>query len=60
MKPKEDAIVDIPKGRLRFFGGAGKMLLVTQKRSCLLAGHQKRREDSSLGFLAAQRGRRSA
>jgi hypothetical protein len=27
MEPKEDAIVDIPKERLRFFGGAGKMLL---------------------------------
>jgi hypothetical protein len=27
MEPKEDAIVDIPKDRLRFFGGAGKMLL---------------------------------
>jgi hypothetical protein len=27
MEPKEDAIVDIPTDRLRFFGGAGKMLL---------------------------------
>ena len=27
MERKEDAIVDIPKDRLRFFGGAGKMLL---------------------------------
>jgi alkylated DNA nucleotide flippase Atl1 len=27
MEPKEDAIVDIPKDRLSFFGGAGKMLL---------------------------------
>ena len=27
MEQKEDAIVDIPKERLRFFGGAGKMLL---------------------------------
>ena len=27
MEPKEDAIVDIPKDRLRFFGGPGKMLL---------------------------------
>src|SRR6516164_8574301 len=27
MEPKEDAIVDIPKDRLGFFGGAGKMLL---------------------------------
>ena len=27
MQPKEDAIVDIPEDRLRFFGGAGKMLL---------------------------------
>jgi hypothetical protein len=27
MEPKVDAIVDIPKDRLRFFGGAGKMLL---------------------------------
>ncbi len=27
MDPKEDAIVDIPKHRLGFFGGAGKMLL---------------------------------
>ena len=27
MEPKEDVIVDIPKHRLRFFGGAGKMLL---------------------------------
>ena len=27
MGPKEDAIVDIPKDRLRFFGGPGKMLL---------------------------------
>jgi len=27
MEPKEDAIVDIPKDRIRFFGGAGKMLL---------------------------------
>jgi alkylated DNA nucleotide flippase Atl1 len=27
MELKEDAIVDIPKDRLRFFGGAGKMLL---------------------------------
>ena len=27
MEPKEDAIVDIPEERLRFFGGAGKMLL---------------------------------
>lgn len=27
MEQKEDAIVDIPKDRLRFFGGAGKMLL---------------------------------
>ena len=27
MEPKEDAIVDIPKERLSFFGGAGKMLL---------------------------------
>ncbi len=27
MEPKEDAIVDIPKDRMRFFGGAGKMLL---------------------------------
>jgi len=30
MEPKEDAIVDIPKDRLRFFGGAGKMLLPCQ------------------------------
>ena len=27
MEPEEDVIVDIPKDRLRFFGGAGKMLL---------------------------------
>jgi hypothetical protein len=27
MELKEDAIVDIPKDRIRFFGGAGKMLL---------------------------------
>ncbi len=27
MEPKDDAIVDIPKERLSFFGGAGKMLL---------------------------------
>jgi hypothetical protein len=27
MEPKHDAIVEIPKDRLRFFGGAGKMLL---------------------------------
>ena len=27
MEPKGDAIVDIPKERLNFFGGAGKMLL---------------------------------
>jgi alkylated DNA nucleotide flippase Atl1 len=27
MEPEEDVIVDIPKARLRFFGGAGKMLL---------------------------------
>ncbi|HEY1780826.1 MAG TPA: MGMT family protein [Roseiarcus sp.] len=27
MEPKADAIVDIPKDRLSFFGGAGKMLL---------------------------------
>jgi hypothetical protein len=27
MEPKEDTIVDIPEERLRFFGGAGKMLL---------------------------------
>jgi alkylated DNA nucleotide flippase Atl1 len=27
MEPKEDVIVDIPKDRLRFFGGTGKMLL---------------------------------
>jgi len=27
MEPREDAIVDIPKERLSFFGGAGKMLL---------------------------------
>jgi alkylated DNA nucleotide flippase Atl1 len=27
MEPKEDAIVDIPGERLRFFDGAGKMLL---------------------------------
>jgi hypothetical protein len=27
MGPKTDAIVDIPKDRLRFFGGPGKMLL---------------------------------
>ena len=27
MEPKEDAIVDVPKDRLKFFGGAGKMLL---------------------------------
>jgi hypothetical protein len=27
MEPQEDVIVDIPKDRLRFFGGAGKMLL---------------------------------
>jgi 6-O-methylguanine DNA methyltransferase, DNA binding domain len=27
MQPREDAIVDIPENRLRFFGGAGKMLL---------------------------------
>ena len=27
MEPKEDAIVDIPKERVNFFGGAGKMLL---------------------------------
>jgi hypothetical protein len=27
MEPKEDVIVDIPKERLSFFGGAGKMLL---------------------------------
>jgi 6-O-methylguanine DNA methyltransferase, DNA binding domain len=27
MEPKEDTIVEIPKDRLRFFGGAGKMLL---------------------------------
>jgi hypothetical protein len=27
MQHKEDAIVDIPEDRLRFFGGAGKMLL---------------------------------
>jgi hypothetical protein len=27
MEPEADVIVDIPKDRLRFFGGAGKMLL---------------------------------
>ena len=27
MEPKEDVIVDIPKERLSFFGGPGKMLL---------------------------------
>jgi hypothetical protein len=27
MEPKEDAIVEIPKDRIKFFGGAGKMLL---------------------------------
>jgi hypothetical protein len=27
MDPNEDAIVDIPKDRIKFFGGAGKMLL---------------------------------
>ena len=27
MVPKEDLIVDIPEDRLKFFGGAGKMLL---------------------------------
>jgi len=27
MEPSEDAIVDIPRERLRFFGGVGKMLL---------------------------------
>ena len=27
MEPKEDVVVDIPKDRLKFFGGAGKMLL---------------------------------
>jgi hypothetical protein len=39
MEPNEDAIVDIPKDRLRFFGGAGKML----------AGYQsERRTDDSV------------
>jgi len=27
MKPQEDVIVDIPKDRVKFFGGTGKMLL---------------------------------
>jgi hypothetical protein len=27
MEPQDDAVVDIPKDRLKFFGGAGKMLL---------------------------------
>jgi alkylated DNA nucleotide flippase Atl1 len=27
MEPQEDAIVDIPKDRVKFFGGTGKMLL---------------------------------
>ena len=27
MEPQEDAIVDIPKDRVKFFGGMGKMLL---------------------------------
>jgi hypothetical protein len=27
MEPQEDLVVDIPKERIRFFGGAGKMLL---------------------------------
>jgi hypothetical protein len=27
MEPKDDAIVEIPNNRVRFFGGAGKMLL---------------------------------
>ena len=27
MEPQEDAIVEIPKERVRFFGGTGKMLL---------------------------------
>jgi alkylated DNA nucleotide flippase Atl1 len=27
MKPQKDLIVDIPKERIKFFGGAGKMLL---------------------------------
>ena len=27
MKPQEDAIVDIPDNRIKFFGGTGKMLL---------------------------------
>jgi alkylated DNA nucleotide flippase Atl1 len=27
MEPQEDTVVDIPKDRLKFFGGAGKMLL---------------------------------
>jgi hypothetical protein len=46
MEPNEDAIVDIPKDRLRFFGGAGKML----------AGYQsERRTDDSV----SRRSRRS-
>ena len=27
MEPQEDVIVDIPKDRVKFFGGTGKMLL---------------------------------
>jgi hypothetical protein len=27
MEPQQDLVVDIPKERIRFFGGAGKMLL---------------------------------
>ena len=27
MEPQEDLVVDIPKERIKFFGGAGKMLL---------------------------------
>ena len=103
MEPKEDAIVDIPKDRLGFFGGAGKMLLPgratvaaliekvparklinlrsnstsagraplrpkkpfrrlprTPTTKLLTSGSSKRTEDPSLGFPAAQRGRRNA
>jgi hypothetical protein len=31
MEPKDDAIVEIPNNRLRFFGGAGKCCCLFQR-----------------------------
>jgi hypothetical protein len=38
MEPQEDLIVDIPKERIRFFGGGGKMLLPSPKTVAVLIG----------------------